>query len=306
MNKRLLIAIVGPTASGKSELAVAIAKKFRGEIISADSRQIYKGMDIGTGKVEGKWINGKYIYKGVVHHLIDEASPKVQYSVARFQKQAQKIIEQINKRGHVPIICGGTGLWVDAVVYNINLPKVKPNAQLRKQLAQLSAAQMFAKLQKLDPARAKTIDRHNPRRLVRALEIVLSTGKPVPNTNQIPNYQTILVGLNPNKDLLDKKIGKRLQGWINSGMIQEVRQLHKNGVAWKRLESFGLEYKYTAQFLQNKVSRADIYTLSFTSLKQYAKRQMTWWKRNSAIKWFADSKSARQWLAHRLRSELNN
>ncbi len=306
MNKRLLISVVGPTASGKSELAVQIAKRFGGEIISADSRQIYKGMDIGSGKVEGKWKNKVFTYKGIPHYLIDEASPKVQYSVARFQKQAHKIIENIYKRGNLPIICGGTGLWADSIVYGTTLPEVKPNAQLRKQLSKLTTARMFSKLQKLDPVRAKTIDKHNPRRLIRALEIVMSTGKPVPQTQQTEIYQTIWAGLNPGKEALDKKIAKRLDARVKSGLAKEVANLKKSGVSWKRLESFGLEYKFMALELQKKLTKQAAKELLLTAIKQYAKRQMTWWKRNKNINWFPDSKSALTWTTQRLRKEVKS
>ena len=129
-----LLAVVGPTASGKSELAVSLAKLYNGEIISCDSRQVYKGMDVGTGKVKGKWIKGHYIYKGIIHHCIDYADPKRQFSVSLFQKDAQKALEDIRKRSKLPILCGGTGQWIDAVVHNIKLPEVKPDPKLRKHL----------------------------------------------------------------------------------------------------------------------------------------------------------------------------
>jgi len=306
MNKRLLIAVVGPTASGKSELAVQIAKRFDGEIISADSRQIYKGLDIGSGKVPGGWHNEVFTYKNIPHYLIDEASPKVQYSVARFQRQARKIIQEIHNRGKLPIICGGTGLWIDAVIYNQNLPDVKPNAVLRKKLNQLSTAQLFARLQKLDPVRAKTIDKHNPRRLIRALEIVMSTGKAVPKITQQESHNTIWVGINPGQEKLHKKIARRLQSRLKSGMVREVKKLRRSGLSWKKLEALGLEYKFIALQLQGKLSAADAQLQLATAIKQYAKRQMTWWKRNKDINWFTDAKPALSWLAQRLRKELNS
>lgn len=290
-DKNLMIVIVGPTASGKSELAVKIAKKVNGEIISADSRQIYKGLDIGSGKVEGKWINGKFIYKGVPHYLIDEASPRVQYSVARFQKKARATLDDIFARGKTPIICGGTGHWIDAVVFSQVLPAVKADAKLRARLAKLSTAQMFAKLQKLDPARAKTIDSQNPRRLVRALEIVMTTGKPVPKLQAKSKYKVKWIGLNPEMETLEKKIAKRLDERIKQGMIKEVQKLRNSGISWKRLESFGLEYKFCALHLQGKISLEEMRALLLIAIRQYAKRQMTWWKRNKDISWI-DTKAA--------------
>lgn len=180
--KTKLLVIIGPTSSGKSELAVKLARRFNGEIISADSRQVYKGMDLGTGKIEGKWKKGKYFYKNIVHHTIDFASPSSQFSSARYKTLTQKTLKDIHRRGKLPILCGGTMHWIDAVVYDQNLPDVKPNAKLRERLGKKSANNLYLELKKLDSARAKTIDKHNKRRLIRALEIIITTGKPVPKS----------------------------------------------------------------------------------------------------------------------------
>lgn len=305
MNKRLCLAVIGPTASGKSELAVRLAKKFNGEIISADSRQIYRGMNIGSGKVEGQWHGPVFIYKDIPHYLIDEVNPKSQYSVARFQKKAKAVIEDIYKRGKLPIICGGTGHWVDALATGQILPEIKPDIKLRAELGLKSTIELYKKLQKLDPVRAKNIDKQNPRRLIRALEIVLSTGKPVPNIKTNPNYEMVWIGINPGLGILEQNIFKRLNARIKAGMMAEVAQLHDQGVSWKRLESFGLEYKYCAQLGQGKLSEPEMTTLLYTAIRQYAKRQLTWWKRNNQINWFVDSKSAFKWFQDFLRNEVN-
>jgi tRNA dimethylallyltransferase len=312
-----LVVLVGPTASGKSELAVRLAKRFNGEIISADSRQIYKGMDLGTGKVPGKWntplIHGRelvvYRYKGVNHHLIDFVNPKRQYSVALFQREAKKIIADILKRGKLPIICGGTGHWIDAVVYNQTIPNVKPNPKLRKELQSQTTEELFARIVHLDPARAKTIDRHNKHRLIRALEIILTTGKPVPPLSVIPtaaegsfntnlsdssarmhslgmtHYDVLWVGIKTDQKILYQKIDKRLKQRLKAGMVKEVSQLHAAGLSWKKLESFGLEYKFIALYLQKKLSLDEMTKQLFFAIKHYSKRQLTWWKRNKEIKW---------------------
>ncbi len=284
MNEKLII-VVGPTASGKSELAVKIAKKVGGEIISADSRQIYRGMDIGTGKVEGKWQRGIFEYKSVPHYLIDEASPRAQYSVARFQKQADKIILDILKRGKVPIICGGTAQWIDAVIYGQTLPNVKPNAKLRAELSALTVEQMLAWLKQMDPQRASEIDSRNPRRLMRALEIILTTGRPIPKQTSIAKYDTLWLGINPGQEVLHKKIERRLKQRLKQGMMQEIKNLRQAGLSWKKLESFGLEYKFGALYLQEKISETEMKQQLLTAIKQYAKRQMTWWKRSDKIHW---------------------
>ncbi len=296
--KNKIIVVVGPTASGKSELAVKIAKKIGGEIISADSRQIYKGLDIGSGKVEGTWKNGVFIYKGVPHYLINEVSPRTQHTVAKFQKKARKTIADIIKRGKVPVICGGTGHWADSVIFGQALPEVKPDAKLRAKLSKLTTPNLFKLLQNLDPGRAAEIDEKNPRRLVRALEIVMSTGKPVPKANQNPevygNFTVEWIGLNPGMEVLEKKIKKRLHERFKQGMIKEVAALRKSGLSWKRLEAFGLEYKFCALYLQNKINKEELETQLFTAIRQYAKRQMTWFKRNKNIRWYADAKTIKK------------
>ncbi len=291
-----LIAVVGPTASGKSDFAVQLAKRLDGEIISADSRQIYRGMDIGSGKVPGKWrtIGGRrvFVYKSVPHYLIDEASPKRQFSVAQFQRKAGKVITDVIKRGKQPIICGGTAHWVDAIIFDQKFPKVKADAKLRKELEKLSTKELFTRLQKLDPDRAATIDSKNPRRLIRALEIVLTSGKPVPKLKSKAKYNVSWMGLNPGKEILEQNISKRLNDRLKAGMLKEIKALRKQGLSWKRLESFGLEYKYCALYLQNKITKKELEDQLFTAIRQYAKRQMTWWKRNKEIKWLQDYKKA--------------
>ncbi len=304
-----LICVVGPTASGKSELAVKLAKKYNGEIISADSRQIYKGMDIGSGKVEGKWQTVTdtkktevFVYKTIPHYLIDEANPRAQYSAAKFQRRARAAISDILNRGKLPIICGGTGHWIDAVVYESNFPKVKPDSSIRQMLSHLTKQEMFEMLKRLDPHRAAEIDKNNPHRLIRALEIVITTGRPVPKLSgnldeptkdrqTFNDYKILWLGLNPSMETLEKNIAKRLKERLKFGMINEVSELHKPttqggaGLSWKKLEAFGLEYKYCALFLQNKIPLEDLQQGILVASRQYAKRQLTWWKRNTDINW---------------------
>lgn len=290
MKKPVIISVIGPTSSGKSELAVSLAKKFNGEIISADSRQIYRGFDLSSGKVEGKWQNNIFVYKNIPHYLIDEANPKTQYSVAKFQSKAKKIIKDILKRGKMPIICGGTMHWVDSAVYEQSLPEVKPNLKLRKELEKLSTEKLFKRLQKLDPIRAENIDAKNPRRLIRALEIIEATGKAVPQQKLESPYKVIWIGINPGKEILEQNIYKRILQRIKQGMISEIEQLHEQGLSWKKLEGYGLEFKFISQLLQNKISKAEMIDQLFTSHKQYVKRQLTWWKRNTKIHWIETKK----------------
>ena len=278
-DKPRIIVVIGPTASGKSALAIRLARKFNGEIISADSRQVYRGMDIGTGKVT------KQEQKLARHWLLDVASPIRQYTVAHFKRDAQRAIHNIFRRGKLPIICGGTGFWIDALVYDQSLPNVKPDAKLRAQLGKLSTAQLYARLKKHDPARAASIDRYNPVRLIRALEIVLSTGRPVPPKLNGSPFEPFILGITRPVPELKRRIEKRLNTRLKAGMIAEVRRLHASGVSWKRLESFGLEYRWLARFLQNKISRTEMRDGLLHDIIAYSKRQLTWWRKNKDIRW---------------------
>jgi tRNA dimethylallyltransferase len=293
-----LLIIVGPTSSGKSEMAVKLAKKFDGEIINADSRQVYKGMNLGTGKIKGKWITTqtrgrafkKYKYKNITHYLIDFVNPKRQYSAALFQRDAKKAIEDITKRGKLPILTGGTAHFIDTVVYNLQIPNVKPNLKLRSKLEKLSTQDLFATLKKRDPVRAKNIDKHNRRRLIRALEIIFTTGRAVPPLSMRSGqaevgYKALWIGINVPQTSLFKKIDERLKQRIKQGMINEIKRLHKQGLSYKRLESFGLEYRYISLYLQKKINYDVMIEQLAYDIKHYSKRQLTWWKRNKEIIW---------------------
>ncbi len=321
-----IVVILGPTASGKSDLAVKLAKKlalskiegFNGaEIISADSRQVYRGMDIGTGKIAGKLkklsLRAKrsnpefcaknlrlprslrslaktsvFISEGIIHYLIDIVSPKTDYNVAKFKKAVDKIIPEILGRGKVPIICGGTGFWIKAIVDNIKFPKVKPNLKLRKRLAKLPVEKIFLMLQKLDPDRAKTIDKYNKVRLIRAIEVAKVLGK-VPSLNQksrIKNQKYLQIGIDIPKEELHKRIKKRLDKRFKQGMIKEVCNLHyQDKISWQRLDNFGLEYRWIARFLQGKITEQETKEKLYQDIKNYARRQMTWFRKDKRIKW---------------------
>lgn len=286
INKEKIIVILGPTASGKSDLAVELALKFNGEIISADSRQIYKNMDIGTGKITKKEM------KGIPHYLLDIASPKTQLSVAHFQKQAKIAIEKILANGKTPIICGGTGLYIDAVIDNQIFPNVKPNFKLRKKLEKLTTKELFAKLKKLDPNRAKNIDRNNPRRLIRALEIVMISKKPVPKIQKRRDYDVLKLGVKRDQKQLNELIWKRLIKRFNAKMTNEVKKLLKSGVSFKRLYDFGLEYRWIGLYLQEKITKEQMIQGLYKAIKDFSKRQMTWFKRDEEIHWIKNQKEA--------------
>ena len=310
--KKMLV-IVGPTASGKSDLSILLARQYNGEIISADSRQVYRGMDVGSGKVlkdftrkskiknqKSKFKKEKFFSEGIRHHLLDVASPKRNYNVTHFVRDAKKAIRDIEKRGKTPIICGGTGFWIQALIENTAFPAVKPDMKLRKKLGTLSAEKLFLLLQKKDPRRAKTIDIRNKVRLIRAIEICETLGVvPLLKKNQelgIRNQDFLILGLNPDKKILHKNIELRLKKRLKKGMIAEVRRLHANGVSWKKLESFGLEYRRCAQYLQKKILRQDLEALLPNDIWHYAKRQLSYLRRfeklGARIHWITNSKGA--------------
>jgi tRNA dimethylallyltransferase len=300
--KNKIIVILGPTASGKSALAIKIAKKFNGEIISADSRQVYRGMDIGTGKVTGSLepvilserSESKdlvFISESIPHHLIDVADPNDDFNISHFKKLAEKAIKDILQRKKLPIICGGTGFWIKSIVDNVQLPEVRPDIKLRKRLGQKNADELFGMLKKLDPERAKNIDAKNKVRLIRAIEIVNKLGS-VPKMLKNSKYDFLQLGITVPKEILNGKIKKRLDERFKEGMLEEVENLNKNGVSWKRLEYFGLEYRWIAQYLQNKISISKMKNDLYFAIIHYAKRQMTWFKKDKRIKWIKDYKEA--------------
>lgn len=277
-SKPKIVVIVGPTASGKSDLAVTLAKKWCGEIISADSRQVYRGMDIGTGKITPLEM------KGVPHHLLDVASPKHVYTVADYKRDAGRALKEILGRKKLPVICGGTGFYISALVDDLVLPDVPPNLKLRKRLAKKTVPELFILLKKLDPKRATTIDEKNPRRLVRAIEIARALGR-VPVTKKRSPYDTLFIGISVPKGTLLMRIHKRLLAHIKQGMLDEVRKLHQGGVSWKHMEDLGLEYRYCSRYLRGRIDKKTLLLELETTIKKYAKRQMTWFKRNERIHW---------------------
>jgi tRNA dimethylallyltransferase len=274
-----ILIICGPTATGKSDLAVSLAKEFGGEVISADSRQVYRGLNIGSGKIT------KREMRGISHHLLDLADPKNVYNVEKFKTDGKKAINDILSRGKLPIICGGTGFYIDALVFDEKFPDVGPNKSLRAKLEKKSAESLMEIISKLDPARTKSLDPFNKVRIIRAIEIAKELGK-VPNVERTKQYETLFIGLKLDREKLREKIHTRLIKRIKAGMVEEVLKLHASGVSWKRLHSLGLEYRYIALYLQNKLSKDEMLTKLETEINQYAKRQMTWFLRNKEIKWF--------------------
>lgn len=276
--KPKILVIVGPTASGKSDLAVLLAKKFNGEVISADSRQVYRGMDIGTGKVTKREMGG------IPHHLLDVVSPKQVYTASDFKRDGEKALKKILQEEKLPIICGGTGFYISALIDDLLFPEVPPNLKLRAELEKETPAELFAMLKKIDPARAKTIDAQNPRRLVRAIEIARALGKVPPLKRKSP-YNPLIIGIAAPEDQLRERIHLRLLKRMKTGMVAEVQRLHDKGLSWRRMEALGLEYRYLALYLQKKLSKRAMLAELEKAIIHYAKRQMTWFNKDKRVNW---------------------
>lgn len=281
--KPKIIVIVGPTASGKTALAIELAKHFNGEIISADSRQVYRGMDIGTAKVTEAEM------QGVPHHLLDVADPMDNYTAADFKRDAGQAIADIISRRKLPIVCGGTFFYIDALLERSILPEVEPNPALRAALEEKSAAALFAELEKLDLDRARDIDQNNKRRLIRAIEIATALGKvPSPSSSDSP-YDALIIGLEVDMSDHGEKLRRRILERLNNGMVAEVEGLLEQGITHDRLESLGLEYRYISRYLRGLLTYEAMIDELAAKSRQFAKRQMTWLRRDRSIHWFKNT-----------------
>lgn len=288
-----LIVILGPTASGKSDLAIRLAKKFNGEIVSADSRQVYQEMDIGTSKLTQKQMTG------IKHYLIDLIKPNQEFTLAQYKRLAVKTIKDIQKRGKLPFLVGGTGLYIQAIVDNLQIPKVKPNKKLRNKLEKSTNQELFKQLKKLDPSTAAIIDPHNKRRLIRALEVCLITKKPFSQQRKKgqPLFDVCQIGLELDKKTLEKRINQRVDKMFKAGLVEEVRKLAQkyspnlssmSGIGYQEIiQSFGSD--------TSKINQAK--ELIKQHSRQYARHQLTWFKRDKQINWVSNYQEAQKAIA---------
>ncbi len=280
MNK--LLVILGPTASGKSDLAIKIAKLFNGEIISADSRQIYKEMNIGTAKPS----------KNEQHHLSDIIKPDKHFSVAQYKELAYKTIKDIQSRSKLPILCGGTGLYISSIIENWQFPKVPPQKKLRKELEKKSAQQLFKIYEQLEPKGTEFIDKKNKRRLIRAIEVCKANDKPFwqQRKNNKPLFDVLIIGIKLPKEELKKRIAKRIKKMMQMGLEIEVKTLVKKYKWIPTLQTIG--YQEWKEYFNNKINKKEVQNLIELHTIQYSKRQMTWFKKMKNVQWIEKPEQA--------------
>lgn len=266
-----LIVLLGATASGKTHLAVEIARIIQAEIISADSRQVYRGMDIGTGKDLAE-------YAEIPYHMIDIVDPGEEFDVFKFQQRFPPLFDSIRQRHKTPLLCGGTGLYLDSILRNEAMVTAPTNEALRDRLAPLTDEALQAELLTLQPEQHNRTNLDDRERTLRAIEIA-EARRLTPPTALIDTLQPLVFGLRWQRETLRKRITQRLKERLDEGMIEEVAHLHQQGVSWDVLEFYGLEYRFIAQHLQNRLTRNDMVQKLASAIHQFAKRQDTWFRR---------------------------
>ncbi len=282
-----IIAVAGPTASGKTALAVEIAKRVGGEVVSCDSMQIYKGMDIGTAKPDEKEMCG------IPHHMIDIISPDQRYSVADFAEHARQCIEDILSRGKVPVLAGGTGLYMDSVINNTGFVELEGDPEFCREMMELSLAEgneaVHRKLQEIDPEAAENIHPNNLRRVIRALEVCKITGKTFTLVNHESRreavYDALIFGIEVDRPVLYERINLRVDRMIEKGLVSEVKNLWEKGIGKDSTAIQAIGYKELIDFLEDNCSFDEAVEKIKMESRRYAKRQLTWFKRNNQIQW---------------------
>ncbi len=272
-----LVVILGATASGKTKMSVRLAYELNGEIISADSRQVYRGLDIGTGKDLKEFsINDQKI----TYHLIDVVSPDEEFNLFKFQTAFYEIYSRLIRKNILPVLVGGTGLYLESILQNYNLPPAPPDLKLREELQMKSLSELQKHLLSLKTKLHNKTDTENKERLMRAIEIeVVRTRQKQEEVNKRPTIDAAVYGIRWERSVLRRRITERLKQRLNEGMIEEVKTLHNSGLSWERLDNFGLEYRYVSRYLLGRLSFADMFSLLNTNIHQFAKRQETWFRR---------------------------
>lgn len=324
--KNKVVVILGPTASGKSDLALKLARKFNGEIICADSRQVYSEMAIGTAspfqnqksKVKSQKYKSKFKIREIPHHIFHIVSPKKTFSVAQYQKLTIKTIKDIQKWGKVPFLVGGTGLYIKAIVDNLHFPKLKPSQKLRNELERKTCQELFIIYKKLDPHGAKQIDKNNKRRLVRAIEVCKITGQPFWAQRQkaAPLFDILQIGVDLPKPELEKRIYKRVEKMFKQGLEKEVKNLVKK-YGWTKVLQNTIGYSEWGgckelNSLQSSArsltpcKKNEVKNLISLHTIQFAKRQMTWFKKDGRILWVKNYQETAQKVLAFIHNQNNN
>lgn len=301
-NKKLpkLLVIVGQTACGKTKWSLRLAKKIKGEIISADSRQIYKKMDIGTAKEPGEWrwngLRKTFFIKDIPHHLIDFIDPGKKFSVAEFRDRSIKYAKMAYKNERVPIVAGGTGLYVSALVNNLHIPRVAPNKKLRSSLEEKSLDELMVLLNQMDKETAEKIDKKNKRRIIRALEVCIFTGEPFSKQKRKgdPLFDTLQIGIEVPREVLYKRIDKRVDEMMKLGLLKEIEILLKQRYSWELPSMSGIGYQQFKRYFEKEISLDEAIENLKRDTRRYAHRQKSWFKRDDRVKWFENYKDAEE------------
>lgn len=289
MEKLPLLILTGPTAVGKTNLSIRLAKAVNGEIISADSMQVYRRMDIGTAKIK------KEEMCGVPHHLIDICEPQEEYNVVRFATEAKRLIGEITGRGHIPVLVGGTGFYIQAVLYDIDFTKTEENTAYREELSayarQYGAEALHARLAAVDAQAAEIIHANNVKRVIRALEFYEQTGDRISRHNEEQHgkesaYNSAYFVLTQERTLLYRRIEQRIDSMIEEGLVEEVRSLMAEGCTAGMVSMQGLGYKEILSYLNGECTLAEAISVLKRDTRHFAKRQLTWFKRERDVLWF--------------------
>jgi tRNA dimethylallyltransferase len=287
MSKGNLLAVLGTTASGKTSLAVQLARALNGEIISADSRQVYRGLDIGSGKDLDE-------YQEIKHHLIDVTDPGYEYNIFAFQQDFITAFDDIQARQKLAIMAGGSALYVDSILKGYRLVEVPENPALREELAALEQSALVERLLSLKPNQHNTTDILERDRLIRAIEIAIGEQNADRDQVEFPNINPHVLAIKWQRDVVRQRITARLKARLKSGLIEEVEGLHRQGVSWETLYFYGLEYRFVGQFLQGQLNRNDMVQKLNTAIHQFAKKQDTWLRRlersDTKIHWIDGTK----------------
>jgi tRNA dimethylallyltransferase len=287
MSKGNLLAVLGTTASGKTSLAVQLARALNGEIISADSRQVYRGLDIGSGKDLDE-------YQEIKHHLIDVADPGYEYNIFDFQQDFIATFDDMQARQKLAIMAGGSALYVDSILKGYRLVEVPENPALREELAALEQSALVERLLSLKPNQHNTTDILERDRLIRAIEIAIGEQNADRDQVEFPNINPHVLAIKWQRDVVRQRITARLKARLKSGLIEEVEGLHRQGVSWETLYFYGLEYRFVGQFLQGQLDRNDMVQKLNTAIHQFAKKQDTWLRRlersDTKIHWIDGTK----------------